>query len=143
LVPVGQVRGGSFSSWSLRREARAGVMGLGFYRGKHSKYNARPTRCRQGLMHHSAMEAKRCNELHLMQEGGLISDLEAHPQPRYRLDVEGVHICDYMADFAYYDIEQDRPVVEDVKGHATEVYRLKKKLMLACHGIAVDEVRRH
>ena len=30
----------------------------------------------------------------------------------------------------------------DVKGHRTEVYRLKKKLMLACFGIEIEEVRR-
>lgn len=117
-------------------------MGLGYYRGKHSKYNNKPTRCRQGLMHHSAMEAKRCNELHLMQQGELIRDLEAHPQPAFDLVVNDVKICRYLADFSYYDIEMDREVVEDVKGHATEVYKLKKKLMLACHGVEVEEVRR-
>lgn len=115
-------------------------MGLGFYRGRHSKYNAKPTRCRQDLHHHSAMEAKRCNELHLMQEGGLISDLRAHPQPSYDLVVQDIKICRYLADFAYFDLQLDRYVVEDVKGHRTEVYRLKKKLMLACHGIEVEEI---
>jgi hypothetical protein len=31
-------------------------------------------------------------------------------------------------------------VVEDVKGFKTPVYRLKKKLMLAVHGIIVVEI---
>ena len=117
-------------------------MSLGYYRGRHSKYNAKPTRCRQDLMHHSAMEAKRCNELHLMQQGELISDLQAHPQPSFDLVVNDVKVCRYMADFAYTDLESGRSVVEDVKGHRTEVYRLKKKLMVACHGIEVEEVKR-
>ena len=114
-------------------------MGLGYYRGRHSKYNAKPTRCRQDLMHHSAMEAKRCNELHLMQQGGLIRDLEAHPQPRFDLKVNDVKVCHYLADFAYFDEQLGRRVVEDVKGHRTEVYKLKKRLMLAVHGIQVVE----
>lgn len=117
-------------------------MGLGYYRGRNSKYNAKPTRCRQGLHHHSALEAKRCNELHVMQAGGLISDLRAHPQPRYDLAVRDVKVCAYLADFAYFDEQSGREVVEDVKGHRTEVYKLKKKLMLACYGIEVEEVRR-
>lgn len=107
-----------------------------------SKYGNVPQRCRQNVMHQSKLETKRCNELQLMQEGGLIENLEAHPQPRFRLDVNGHHICDYMADFRYYDTQLRREVVEDVKGRATEVYKLKKRLMLACHGIEVEEVKR-
>jgi hypothetical protein len=88
------------------------------------------------------MEAKRCNELHLMQRGELIHDLQAHPQPRFDLTVNDVHICDYLADFSYVDTESGEKVVEDVKGHRTEVYRLKRRLMLACHGIEITEVRK-
>lgn len=117
-------------------------MGLGFYRGRHSKFNAIPDRCREGVMHHSKLETKRCNELHLMQTGGLIRDLEAHPQPRFDFVVNEIRICSYSADFRYYDLQLDREVVEDTKGHATEVYKLKKKLMLAVFGIEVEEVRR-
>ncbi len=115
---------------------------LGFYRGRHSKFNARATRCRQGTMHHSAMEAARCDELHLMQKGGLIRDLEAHPQPRFDLAVNDVHVCHYIADFAYTDADSGQRVVEDVKGFATQEYRIKQRLMLGCHGIEVQEVRR-
>lgn len=115
-------------------------MGLGFYRGRDSKYNARPTRCRQNVMHHSAMESRRCDELHAMLAGGLITDLEAHPQPRFDLAVNGIHVCHYLADFRYVD--GGRVVVEDVKGHQTAEYKLKARLMLACHGIEVQEVRR-
>jgi len=92
-------------------------------------------------MHQSTAESRRCDELQLMEQAGLIRDLEAHPQRRYRLDVNGVHVCDYLADFTYYDVERGRPVVEDVKGHQTDVSKLKLKLMEACHGIAVEIVR--
>lgn len=106
-----------------------------------SKFGNVPLRCNQGVMHQSKLESKRCNELHVLQIGGLVFGLEAHPQPRYRLEVNGVHVCDYMADFKYSD-RAGALVVEDVKGHATEVYKLKRRLMLACHGIEIQEVRR-
>ena len=117
-------------------------MGLGFYRGRDSKYNATPTRCAQGILHHSGAESRRCNELHLLQAGGLIRDLDAHPQPRFKLDVNGVHVADYLADFSYTRTDGGQRIVEDVKGHSTETYKLKRRLMLACHGIEIEEVRK-
>jgi hypothetical protein len=36
--------------------------------------------------------------------------------PRYRLEVNGVHIADYAADFEYIDRATRTKVVEDVKG---------------------------
>lgn len=111
-------------------------------RPPRTKFRSCPTRCSEGVMHQSALEARRCTELHLMQKGGLIAGLVAHPQKRYSLDVNGQHICDYMADFAYYDKERQTTVVEDTKGFQTEVFRLKMKLMAACHGIDVELVRK-
>lgn len=104
-----------------------------------SKYNATPKRCRKGLFHHSTLESRRCDELHLMEQGGLISELQAHPQPKFRLEIDGVHITNYLSDFSYQ--RDGTLVVEDVKGCATEVYRLKKRLMLALLKIEVEEVR--
>ena len=110
-----------------------------FYRG--SKYGNIPTRCAQGVMHQSKLETKRCNELHVMQAGGLIQGLKAHPQEVYRLDVNGVHIAKYLADFVYYD-ENGKEVIEDTKGRATEVYRLKARLVKALFGLEIREIRR-
>jgi hypothetical protein len=106
-----------------------------------NKFSASPLRCRQNVMHQSTLEARRCDELHLMQQGGLIKDLRAHPQARFSLDVDGHHIADYLADFVYFDNERNARVVEDTKGMVTEVFRLKAKLMVACHGVDVELVR--
>ncbi|MBV5282188.1 MAG: DUF1064 domain-containing protein [Paludibacter sp.] len=46
--------------------------------------------------------------------------------------------CTYKADFVYY--ENGKLVVVDAKGMKTEVYRIKKKLMLFIHGIKIVEV---
>lgn len=43
----------------------------------------------------------------------------------------------YIADFVY--TENGKKVVEDVKGCRTEVYKLKKKMVLYFHGIKIKE----
>ena len=111
-------------------------------RAPRSKFSAKPTRCQPAnVMHQSGLEARRCSELQLMQLGGLIRDLEAHPQPEWSLDVNGVHVCNYRGDFRYFDIERDTLVVEDTKGVMTSECRLKLKLMAAVHGVDVELVR--
>jgi hypothetical protein len=108
--------------------------------GATSKYGNKPRRCGAGHFHQSGLEAGRCAELQALQSAGLIRDLEQ--QPRYRLDVNDVHICDYIADFRYHDVQEDATVVEDAKGVATDVYKIKKCLVLAIHGVEVMEIRR-
>lgn len=46
----------------------------------------------------------------------------------------------YVADFTYFDKEKGVPVVEDVKGMRTAVYKLKKRLMAERYGIEIAEV---
>lgn len=48
--------------------------------------------------------------------------------------------CDYIADFVYSDLRTGEYVVEDAKGMKTEVYKIKRKLMLYMNGIRVKEV---
>lgn len=45
--------------------------------------------------------------------------------------------CAYIADFVY--TEKGNVVVEDVKGFKTADYKIKRKLMLAVHGIRIKE----
>jgi hypothetical protein len=84
----------------------------------------------------SKAEARRWGELLVMSKQGLIQDLQR--QVRFKLDVAGHKICTYVADFTYR--RDGNRVVEDVKGTMTPTYRLKKKLMLACHGVEICEV---
>ena len=79
-------------------------------------------------------------------EAGEISHLEIHP--RIRCEINGRKICDYLADFRYFDSSQSGPdgqvgcqVVEDVKGFKTDVYKLKKKLVEALYpGTKISEI---
>jgi hypothetical protein len=92
-----------------------------------------------GVRFASRAEAKRHAYLQVMQRAGLISDLKL--QPRFPLVVNGIKVGTYVADFSYVDKERGH-VVEDVKSPATRtnVFLLKKRLMLACHGIDVSEI---
>lgn len=107
-------------------------------KGRKHKYGAIPAE-EDGHKFPSQAEWRRYKELKLLKKGGVIRDLEL--QPRYPLRVNGILVTTYVADFRYWDNEKEEQVVEDVKGVVTDVYRLKKKLMCAVHGIDVVEVR--
>ena len=106
-----------------------------------NKYSAIKTECEHGHTHDSKMEAKRCDELHVLQRAGRIERLEQ--QPVFNCSVDGRKICDYRADFAYFTVGEtpsDCRIVEDVKGMLTPVYRLKKKIVEAIHpGVVITE----
>ncbi len=89
-----------------------------------------------GLVFDSRKEASRYQELRLLQQAGQIHDLRL--QVPYAIVINDVKVCKYVADFVY--IENGKQRVEDTKGILTPVYRLKKKLMRAVHGIEVIEV---
>lgn len=111
-----------------------------------SKYGAVKTQI-DGHVFASKAEAKRYAQLKELERIGEIDSLEL--QPRYEL-APGVKFSDasratpalrYVGDFRYRD-HLGRLVVEDVKGGpVTEGFRIKKHLMLAIHGIEVQEVR--
>lgn len=105
-------------------------------KGGRNKFRAKPTEI-NGIRFASKKESQRYSQLLAMQAGGLIRDLEL--QKKYELSVNGVLVCSYVSDFEYWDVAQDVHVTEDVKGFKTRVYKLKKKLMLACHGIEIKE----
>lgn len=102
-----------------------------------SKYGNIPQRV-DGVFFHSKREARRYKELKALSQVGVISELET--QPKFKLDINGTHICNYFADFKYFDNERNQEVVEDVKGVRTQVYKLKKRMMKAIHDIEVEEI---
>jgi hypothetical protein len=92
----------------------------------------------EGVRFASKREAKRYGELLMLGKAGEIADLEL--QPRFPIIVNGRKVCDYIADFQYYDLQQQRLITEDSKGMRTPVYRLKKKLVEAQYAIEIREV---
>lgn len=99
-----------------------------------SKYGNRKTE-KDGIQFASKKEADRYGELRLMELANEIVDLKR--QVSYDLRVNGFLICRYIADFVYTD--KHGRVIEDTKGFRTQIYRIKKKLMKACHNIEIRE----
>ena len=126
------------------------------YRNKY--YNIK-TRALDGTVFDSQKEARRWDELCMLQRAGKITDLqrqvkyelipaqyetyERYSQKGDRLK-DGVRVIerkvDYVADFVYTIADTGQNIVEDTKGVRTKDYIIKRKLMLAIHGIRIKEV---
>lgn len=109
-----------------------------------------------GIVFDSKREAKRYQELLLLEKTGAITNLQRQvkyvliPTQREPDTVGargGIHKgkviekeCAYYADFVYFDREKQEMVVEDTKGMKTTEYIIKRKMMLYRHGIRIKEV---
>lgn len=104
------------------------------------KYSNQVTETRDGVKHASAKEARRWDDLQLLQRAGRIRELKRQVVFQIKAP-SGFLICKYIADFTFdeYDKGEWKPVVEDVKGMPTAVYKLKKKLMKGLLGIEIRE----
>lgn len=88
-----------------------------------------------GIEFDSTKEARRYQDLELMQQAGQIFELRR--QVPFPIAINGMTVCVWLADFVYRQAGQD--VIEDVKGWKTDVYLLKKKLVQAQYGIKILE----
>ena len=110
-----------------------------------------------GIVFDSRKEARRYQELRLLQRAGVIKNLRRQEpfvlipsqyETYERSGKNGQKLkdgtrliereCVYIADFVYE--EDGRLVVEDTKGMKTKDYIIKRKLMLYTHGIRIREV---
>ena len=113
--------------------------------------------CVNGIEFDSRKEARRYQELLLLQRAGVIQNLQM--QERFllipsqyetyeRYGKNGQRLkdgqrllekeCVYIADFTY--VENGKKIVEDTKGFKTKDYIIKRKLLLYTHGIRIREV---
>jgi hypothetical protein len=121
-----------------------------------NKYRAIKT-CVNGIGFDSRKEARRYQELLLLERAGVIQNLQrqekyvlipAQYESYERYGKKGQELkpgqrlvekeCSYLADFVYE--ENGKKVVEDTKGVKTKDYIIKRKLMLYTHGIRIKEV---
>ena len=87
----------------------------------------------------SKREANRYIYLKSLEKKRVIEKLAIHPE--FVLEVKGMIICKYIADFSYFS--DGKFIVEDVKSKFTKkisTYRLKKKLLLALYNIEITEI---
>jgi len=113
---------------------------------KRSKYGNTKV-VMDGVKHASKKQGLRWVVLRQMEREGKIKNLRR--EVPYRLEVNGKLICKYIADHVYEEPliriggGWTELVVEDVKSEITRkdrVYRIKRKLMAAIHGIDIKEV---
>lgn len=93
----------------------------------------------------SRKEAREYLRLKVLQDRGDIISLKCQVKFDFTINgkplrfVDSNRVMHYIADFEYFDMYGNRKVV-DVKGVKTRDYSIKKALMLAVHGILVEEV---
>lgn len=102
-----------------------------------SKYGNIKTVTSDGIKHDSIKEANRWCELNLLQRAGMIQDLKRQVKFELIPKQEGEKAVYYVADFVY--TENGKTIVEDTKGYRTDVYKLKRKLLLWRYGIKIKE----
>lgn len=100
-----------------------------------SKYHAKATEV-DGIRFHSQKEARRYQELRLLEKAGEIRDIRC--QHALDLYVETTKIGRYIADFSYVT-SHGQPVMEDVKGFKTPLYKWKKRHVEAQYGVQILE----
>lgn len=116
-----------------------------------SKYHSRKV-TRDGVTYDSVHEYNRFKELQLLERAGKITRLNRQipyelipaqyatvidPKTGKEKRVCVERSCQYVADFTYW--ENGKFVVEDAKGMKTDVYKIKRKLMLSVYGIRIKE----
>ncbi len=112
---------------------------------KKNKYHNKKIISCDGIKFDSLKEFRRWNTLRLLEEGGEILNLRRQVKfvliPSQRIQGKVVEReCSYYADFVYEDRVTGKTVVEDAKGFRTDVYKIKRKLMLQKYGIQIKEV---
>lgn len=105
----------------------------------YSKYGNRKIKTEDGTFD-SQHEHKRWIELKLLQRAGEIKELERQVKFELVPKQDGERAIHYVADFVYIDNRTGEKIVEDAKGAKTDVYIIKRKLMLYKHNIRVKEV---
>ena len=100
-----------------------------------------------GIKFDSKKEAIRYQELKLMEDTDYIKDLELQKKfeliPKYEINGRKVRAMNYICDFYYFDILNNKYVVEDVKpskNFQTEVYKIKKKIFMYKYKKEITEI---
>ena len=116
-----------------------------------TKYNAKRTTV-DGITFASQKEARRYQELKLLERAGFITDLEL--QPKFEFIVHGKPVlirskgfpngrkASYRADFRYFCLKRKESIVEDAKSVATrtEADVLRRAIVEAIYVVRVEEV---
>ena len=99
----------------------------------------------RGQQFDSQAECRRFQVLVGLVESGVIRALVRQPSfalaPKAIVGGKTKRALTYRADFGYTLISTGKAIVEDVKGCLTDVYKIKRHLMVTVHGIDILETR--
>lgn len=101
-----------------------------------NKYRAKKSECAHGHTHDSGREAKRCNDLHILQRAGHIFNLQQQHQFWFVIDGKQMkhpngRRVGFKADFFYTEVKNLKDVAEDAKGFTVRDYPLRAALFRA------------
>jgi len=117
-------------------ESRLLVLASG--RRRHKYGTSRPEeRTVDGVLFASKLEARRYRELLLLQEYGQLRPPFFLRQVPFHLPGRTRYVLDFLVFWA-----DGRVSLEDAKGHATEVYKLKRRQVEELYQVELTEVRR-
>jgi hypothetical protein len=110
---------------------------------KPSKYRAQKVEI-DGITFHSKKEGARYQQLKMLEKSGQISNLTLQPSftlaPAVTINGKKKKPLMYVADFCYLKKGTVTGlIVEDVKGMLTDVYKIKRHLMMSVLGIEIRE----
>lgn len=110
---------------------------------RKSKYNVAPKNQRtyKGKVYDSKLEKNYRAKLELMKKATKEENrvVDIREQVPFEFVINGLKVCTYLLDFKV-TFADGRVEHIDTKGVITDIYRIKKKLMLACYGIKIKEV---
>jgi len=96
----------------------------------YNKFRNKTCHCNAGHIHDSRKEGEYCDQLGLLLKHGGINSYRT--QISYDLKVNGQHICRHIVDFEVVN-KNDQIEIHEVKGFATDVWKLKHKLFEAVY----------
>jgi hypothetical protein len=145
------VRGEGTMTVNLSREEGAAALAEAKTKAKRkNKYGAKKTMV-DGIVFDSAKEAKRYSELKVLESAREISHLEL--QPKFYLFGSSSQVliksdrypngrrATWRGDFAYFCSKRNKRICEDVKGVRTDLFILKKAIVVACYpGLEIVEI---
>jgi len=114
---------------------------------KRNKYGNKKTEV-DNILFDSKFESEFYQELKALEKMGLIWDLKLqhvfHILDKFEYQGKKYQGIKYLADFTFMEAENTKLVVVDVKGFCNNIYKLKKKLLLAKfgHAIIFREIKR-
>lgn len=96
------------------------------YHNKKVEYDGHKFDSKKEMLHYAALKE--------LEKHGYITDLQLQVkfelQPSFKYDGKTIRAITYIADFVYFNIQENKTIVVDVKGFKTKEYMLKKKMFM-------------